>query len=176
MSTTLTAYLTPGYWKHGFSLARLAGSLLTALGALWLLTELLVFFELAPNAVTWLKAHWWLFAVGGVAWAFWENRPRHSVSCALKNRDVRIEVRVEDMFSGNSSLIVGCNTSFDTDMANGIISEKSIQGQFTKRFYSNVAHLDTDIHRDLVRPGVPAPVPHPQKRGKQDVCIPSARQ
>ena len=169
MHTTLRAYMSKGYWCHGFSLLRLINSLFVALGTLWLLTELLVFFELAPKAIQWLKDHWWLFLTGGTVWAFWENRPRHVVSCTLRNRDVRIEVRVGDVLAGNSALIIGCNRSFDTDMASGIISERSIQGQFTKRFYSDVAHLDTDISRALNQPFVPGPTHDPQKVGKQKV-------
>lgn len=169
MKTTLSAYLSSGYWRNGFSLTKLVSSLLVALGTLWLLTELLVFFEFAPKAVQWLKDHWWLFPVTGAAWALWENRPRHILSCTLKNRDVRIEVKVGDLFGGSSALIIGCNTSFDTNMESGIISERSIQGQFTKRHYSSVAHLDTDISHALSQPFVPQPTLEAQKVGKQQV-------
>lgn len=166
MKVTLRAYVSRGFWKHGFSFFKLGAALLTALGTLWLLIELLLFFELSPKLVQWLKDHWWLFLLAGLAWALWANRPRHSVSCRLKNRDVRIEVRVGDLFTGDSALIIGCNTSFDTDMDRGIISPKSVQGQFTKKYYTDVAHLDTDIDRALRLPFVPAPQQDPAKVGK----------
>lgn len=169
MKTVLQAYISAGYWRHGFSFQKLAASLLSALGTLWLCTEVLVFFELSPKLVTWLKESWWLFAVVGLLWAVWANRPRHSVTCRLRNRDVRIEVRVGDVFSGQSALVIGCNTSFDTDLASNIISPKSLQGQFTERFYSDVAHLDTDIDRALALPFVPGPTLSPGKVGKKNV-------
>lgn len=166
MTPALRAYFSSGYWRHGFSFWKLASSLLAALGALWMLTELLMFFELATKAVQWLKDHWELFALGGGAWAIWQNRPRHVVSATLKNRDVRIEVRVGNLFAGNSALVIGCNTSFDTDMTSGIISKRSIQGQFTNRYYSQVTHLDTDLQDRLNQPYVPQPTQAPQKVGK----------
>jgi Domain of unknown function (DUF6430) len=168
VKSTMRAYLSAGYWRHGFSFTKLVGSLLIGLGALWTLTELLVFFELAPNAVTWLKERWYLFLAAGAAWAFWENRPYHAVGCTLVNRDVRIEVRVGDIFAGDHALVIGCNTSFDTDMASGRISGRSIQGQFTNRYYSDVAHLDADIDSALSDPTVPRPTQE-QKAGKQNV-------
>lgn len=166
MKVALRAYASAGFWKHGFSFFKLGTALLTGLGTLWLLTELLVFFELSPRLAQWLKDHWWLFLSAGLVWAVWENRPRHSVSCRLKNRDVRIEVRVGNLFAGDSALIIGCNTSFDTDMARGIISPKSVQGQFTEKYYTDVAHLDTDIDRELGKPFIPAPQHDQQKTGK----------
>lgn len=166
MSAMLRAYLSWGYWRH--ALPRFVASLFVALGVLWTLTELLLFFQLAPTLVSWLKERWWLFLLAGAAWAVWENRPRHVVGCILTNRDVRIEVRVGDLFSGDHALVIGCNASFDTDMASGIISGRSVQGQFTERYYSNVAHLDADIGAALSHPSVPQPTQE-RKAGKQSV-------
>jgi len=143
-------------------------SLLAALGVLWLLTELLMFLDIGARLVAWLKKSWWVFASGGVLYGLWDARPKLSATCSLKNRDVRIEVRVGDLFSGTHGLVVGTNTSFDTDL-NGLVSEKSVQGQFTKKFYSDVSHLDVDITTALGRPLVPAPQVLPSKQGKLSV-------
>lgn len=161
----MSAYLTKGYWRYGFSLSVLLTALLAAFGALWLVTEILMFFDFKAS-ISWLKDNQWAFFLFGVAWAIWENRPIHKVTCTLANRDIKIEIRVGDLFSGKNAVVIGCNTSFDTDISSGVISPKSVQGQFTKRFYSNVAHLDTDIAQRLVLPFVPTPVQNPNKQGK----------
>jgi hypothetical protein len=63
----------------------------------------------------------------------------------MKGRDVTITLRVGDMFSVPGALVVGATTTFETDVATGLISPKSVQGQFTARFYDVVAHLDADL-------------------------------
>jgi hypothetical protein len=142
------AYATKGYWLHSFLGRKAASDWLAGVGALWLLTEVAGFVKWdAPNK--WLSEHWWVYAVFGLAWALWENRPRLSFACNLKDRDVTIEVRVGDIFAGESAFVVGCNTSFDTDVKSGLISEKSLQGQFTERYYDDPSHLDTDIAKSL---------------------------
>lgn len=163
----LLAYRSGGYWKGALPVFFTAT--LAALGTLWLLTELLMFIEIAPKVVAWLKSSWWVFAVGGVAYGAWDARPKLSVMCSLKNRDVRIEVRVGDLFAGTSGLVIGCNTSFDTDLQTGLISPRSVQGQFTKKYYSDTAHLDTDLAQALAHPLVAQPNQDPTKRGKPAV-------
>jgi hypothetical protein len=163
MKYLVLAYASPGYWRHGFSTRTAISTLLAAFGALWLIVEISMFFSL-DRATQWLKVHWWVFLGAGVAWALWENRPKHSFSCTLKNRDVKIEVRVSDLFAGDNALVIGSNTSFDTDIQTNLISEDSIQGQFTKRYYSAVQHLDSDIDRALAT--VTPDSTDNQKRGK----------
>jgi hypothetical protein len=148
MSAFLRAYLTKGYWLHTFLRRKAVSDFLAAVGALWLLTEVAFFANIeAPTA--WLRQHWWVYAFAGVGWMMWESRPRLSFSCTLKNRDVTIGVRVGNVLAGQDAIVVGCNTTFDTDVASGLISKRSLQGQFTARYYTDTSHLDTDISRAL---------------------------
>jgi hypothetical protein len=164
-SPAVRAFRSPAYWSQALSLRVVFGAFLAALGALWLLTELVQFFDWA-FAVAWLKERWWAFMLGACAWVMWEHWPKHTVSCTLTNRDVKIEIRVGNIFDGNAAIIVGCNTSFDTAMDNGIISPRSIQGQFTNRFYTNVGHLDADINTALGQAHAPQPLATVAKNGK----------
>jgi hypothetical protein len=52
------------------------------------------------------------------------------------------------MFRLPGAFVIGSNLSFDTN-TDGLISPLSVQGQFTKKFYDSVAHLDTDLNRVL---------------------------
>lgn len=104
----------------------------------------------------------------GLIYGFWENRPRHQIGCRLSSRDVLIKIRVGNLFDTNDSLVIGCNSTFDTDIESGIISQKSIQGQFTARFYNGVVnHLDTDINQSLET--IPHESINHSKRGKREV-------
>lgn len=144
MNATLSMLTSKGYWKHAFSFRVLLVSLLAALGALWTLVEISLWYKF-DTITNWLQARAWVFLGIGVISAVWENLPRVAVSCHPKNRDVKISIRIGDIFAGTEDLIVGCNTSFDTDIASGLISTKSIQGQFTSESYHQVAHLDANI-------------------------------
>jgi hypothetical protein len=67
----------------------------------------------------------------------------------MNGRDVAISIRVGDMFEMAGAFVIPSNTSFDTEINSNLISPKSVQGQFTKRFYDSVAHLDTDLGNAL---------------------------
>jgi hypothetical protein len=57
------------------------------------------------------------------------------------------------MFSLPGAFIIPTNTTFDTEVTPEIISERSVQGQFTKLFYDSVTHLDADITAKIVSDG-----------------------
>ncbi len=163
MTAIIAALWSPAYWRHGFSVARAVTALLSSLGTLWTATAVTSYFW--PSAVGWIRAQWILFALIGVALAVWQNRPRVKVSCRLAGRDVGIEIRVADMFSLPGALVIGSNVSFDTDAA--LISPKSVQGQFTAKFYDSVPHLDGDLSAALA--GITSTSAAPSKKGKKAI-------
>lgn len=147
MSDLLLAILSGPYWQHGFSLRRAAVGLLSAFGALWLVVEIVSFFW--PDASAALRQFRWVFVLGGLATALWVSRPRHSVTCQLSGRDVTISIRIGNLFKMSGALIVGSNITFDTTSRDELISERSVQGQFTRQFYDSEAHLDADLDSAL---------------------------
>lgn len=142
MRAILAALRSPAYWRHGFSITRAGQALLTSFGTMWLGAEIVSFFS--QDGGVWLRRQWIPFLVGGVLLALWLNRPRVRFACRLAGRDVVVEIRVGNMFAMQGALVIGSNTSFDTDIG-GLIAESSVQGQFTKRYYSAVSHLDGDL-------------------------------
>ena len=100
-----------------------------------------------------IRSAWWAFLLLGLGWAIWTNRPKHRTSCRLKGRDVSIVIKIGDLFDVGGALVIGSNTTFDTELSVDLISERSVQGQFTRKFYDSSAHLDADIDRSLA--GVP---------------------
>jgi len=150
MNPYIRALASRGYWRQLASIKFAKGvvaALLASFGALWLAVQVGSFFS--DRAAQFLKAQWIPFFVIGIAWALWNNRPRHRISCRMHGRDVAICIRVGDMFDMTGVFVIPSNTSFDTDLNSGLISDKSVQGQFTKRFYDSVAHLDTDLTNAL---------------------------
>lgn len=93
-----------------------------------------------------------LLAVGYVVLT---RRPITRVSYKLPNKDYLIEVRIGDVFDGSNDVIVSTNTTFDTNMANGLIATDSLQGQVATRFFqSNTDDIDQQLQQELAN--VPA--------------------
>ena len=74
-----------------------------------------------------------------------------SVSHKLAETDILIEIRVDDLFNiVEGAFVISTNTTFDTDMSEGLISEHSLQGKFTQNYYhGDVGHLDHDLEKHL---------------------------
>lgn len=160
----LRALISPAYWKYVVSPGRVLTALLSSFGGLWLLVEVSSFFSSQLAQV--FRNSWWVFLLLGVGLAAWMNRPRHEAICRLSGRDVSIVIRVADMFSLPGAVVIGTNTTFDTDLVGGIIAPNSVQGQFTRRYYGAVTHLDTDLAGALTQVTVSRSVA--RGRGKEN--------
>jgi hypothetical protein len=165
MRAVFAALRSPSYWRYGFSKTRAITALLSSFGGLWLMVNTTNFFS--PTAGNWLRGQWMWFLGLGLVFAAWQNLPRVRFECRLKGRDVVLEIRVGDMFKLPGAFVIGSNTSFDTDVASGLISRRSVQGQFTTTYYDSVGHLDSDLLAALN--GIPPERTSPGKRGKQTI-------
>jgi hypothetical protein len=143
---TLRALFSSHYWLN-ISVKKMLLALLGTFGALWLIVEIASFFS--AQAGKSIHDHWTWFFVAGIAIALASNWPRHRISCQLKNRDVRIEIVIGDMFKLDGAFVIGATTTFDTDTSNSLISPRSVQGKFTRMFYSADAHLQADLSKAL---------------------------
>ena len=133
-------------WRH-FSVTVLVSSLFGAFGVLWLCVEIGSFFS--PELAAVLQSLWWVFLLSGVLLGFLRAWPRTFVRARVSNTDTWVEIRVCDFFSVKGGLVIGSNTTFDTSIEDGTISEDSVQGQFTRRVVHSVAELDNQIAASL---------------------------
>ena len=124
------------------------GTILNALGALWIVIESTSFFSQKFAAVA--RCYWWSFAVAGVVAGLWRAWPRLAVRAPVFGTDASIEIRVADLFSQEGAVVVGSSTTFDTSMDDGTISAKSVQGQYTKLYADSVEDLDRQITDSLI--------------------------
>ena len=140
----LSVYFSKNYWSPYLSKKlRLVKSFFMALGFIWLIIAISTYFYSdLPNQI---KGYWWLCLLIPTIWSIFDNRPTLSVHQRLIGRDVIIEICIGDIFQFQGAYVVGSNTTFDTEVGNGLISAKSIQGQFTERYYGDVKHLDVDL-------------------------------
>lgn len=139
-------------------------TLLSSFGALWLCVEISDRFFKKTNLPTIISNLWWLFFLSGVITAIWLCRPILRVTEKLKNRDVDIEIVIGDLLSLDGAIVVGSNTTFDTRVSRELISEKSVQGQFTKKYYGGELQLDAELNAALI--GIASEDLHGHRVGK----------
>ena len=137
------------FWSRDWWLGFVTHSL-ASFGAIWLAIETVSFFNDDAKMFLSTKGVW--FYTLGFLVACFLSRPKTGVSYQLKNRDVTIEIRIANAFEVPGDLVVPTNTTFDTDLDGRIPKAKSIQGEFTRRYYdSEVHHLDLDIDKALAK-------------------------
>ncbi|MBU2467327.1 MAG: hypothetical protein KKC78_01710 [Proteobacteria bacterium] len=142
---TAKVYITE--WTRNLVSIRALASILSSFGSLFLLVKMTDFFfkNISPQ----IQRFWWVFFLIGIAVALFMCRPKLITSCKLKRRDVEIEIVVGDLFKQEGALVIGTNTTFDTKISRNLISDKSVQGQFTKKFFGDEAQLDVQIENSL---------------------------
>jgi len=143
----LKAFFTKSYWRYSILSVETLKALLTGFGALWLTIEIITFFM--PENANEIRLNWKWFLIIGMVYVLWVRRPVVSITERLSGRDVELEIRIGDIFDIKGARIISTNTTFDTKINLGKISEESLQGQFTKRFYEDVRYLDNDLEEAL---------------------------
>lgn len=136
-------------WLRNLISIKAGSALLSSFGVLWLFIEVGVYFFANTQFSSTLHQSWLLFLISGIFIATVICRPRIRVSCKLNGRDVSIEIAIGNIFDFPGALIIGSNTTFDTQISKKLISDKSIQGQFTKRYYGDETQLDSELQASL---------------------------
>lgn len=133
--------------KHllSFSITKFASAILQAFGALWLAVEAASYFFSGQTWVNGISEYWWLFLLIGVIIGVIKARPKLSIHSRISGTDVDVAIRVASLFDSNGAIIAGCNTTFDISVSDGVISEKSVQGQYLMKYFRNEKEL-----KDLV--------------------------
>ncbi len=154
-------FFSTHYWTKQFSFGRFMKSFFAVCGMGAAAAEAgkkLVDLFKDPGQTNWLTVfldthHWGvILTISGVAViaAMIILKPTTKVTALLKKRDLNISIEVGDLLATNYTLIIGTNTTFDTAIGSPGISQDSLQGKFTKRYYgTSVQHLDTDLDASL---------------------------
>lgn len=155
---------TFSYWRYAILSKDGVTAFFANLGVVWLIFEIGEKFKLISSDS--LPPHTlYVLLIISLLIVIFTRRPITKIGYKLHGVDLSIEVRIGDMFSYKGQKIISTNTTFDTDIANGIISENSLQGQFTKMYFpQNIGELDQKIDHSLS--GISS-VPYPKNGGKQ---------
>lgn len=78
------------------------------------------------------------------------NWPRKEYIFNIKDRDIKIILKIGNILKEKNAIIVPTNSTFDTNMENDFISIHSVQGQVQEKYFkNNISTLDYLIEKEL---------------------------
>src|ERR1700722_10465867 len=153
MEYFLASIKTWSYWKYALWRKDSWGTVLSAMGFIYLVINLLDTFGFFPKT-EYKKSEIMVVLLAAIGWNLSQRIPLNRFSYKVPKKDFGYEVRIYDIFDLPGEIVVSSNTTFDTDMASGLIHPNSMQGQFaTKMFGSRTEEIDKQINESLK--GVP---------------------
>lgn len=136
------------FWE-GLDFIKVGQSILTVFGTLWLLVEILAFFNKVEFSNE-LKELWWLFLIIGLLLIAYNNWPKLVFTYKVKNRDVSISIKIADIFTVKGALIIPINNKLDCNNHGIIQRSNSILKFFIQKIYKTFHnHLQTDINQHI---------------------------
>ncbi len=92
----------------------------------------------------------WIALIIGVISIIIFNIPKKEYVFNIKNRDIKIILKVGDILKEKFAIVVPTNTTFDTKMEKDFISIHSVQGQVQDKYFkNNISTLDCLIEKEL---------------------------
>lgn len=120
-------------------------NLLTYLGAIVTVIEVLAFFKIDISQIIFA-----IFLIVGTVVIIIINKPKKEYVFNIKNRDIKIILKIGDIVKEKFAIIVPTNTTFDTKMENDFISIHSVQGQIQDKYFNNnISSLDYLMEKEL---------------------------
>ncbi|MCU6178677.1 macro domain-containing protein [Enterobacter roggenkampii] len=165
MKYFINSIRTWSYWKYAlFSSAGLA-RLLAVTGAIYLLLEMLDFFSMYTKN-KYSAYSFFVVIIFSTIVTVLSRRPASKVTYRIPKKDFGYEVVIDDLLNSPAeNIVISTNTTFDTNIANGLISPDSLQGKFTAKFFAgNTTELDKRIEDSLRDINFKV---HPQGKGKK---------
>lgn len=150
--------LTFSFWRYALLSREALAGIFAVMGVLYAFMEMLDFFNIYTKDK--YSAYFIiLMAAISILYVIITRRPITRISYKMPGKDYVIEVRIGDIFSGTNDVIISTNTTFDTNMANGLIATDSLQGQVATRFFqANTDEIDRQLNCELAKAkGTPRP-------------------
>lgn len=142
---------TRSFWSYAlFSKAGMA-TFFAGLGLLYFFMEVMDFLSIYTKD-RYSKYALIPMAMLSVAYVVFSRRPLTRFQVKVPGRDVRVEVKIGNLFEEKADVVVSSNTTFDTDMSIGLISPESLQGQFALKFLrGNTSEIDRQLALGLAQ-------------------------
>jgi len=142
---------TRAYWRYALFSAEAIGKFLGVVGVLYLCVDLADAFNIYKK-----DRHSYygliILVLLALGYVLSTRRPVSRVSYKIPQKDFAVEVLIGDLFKIPGEVIISTSSTFDTDMASGLIAAGSLQGQLaTSYFNGQTAEIDRQIELSLAK-------------------------
>jgi hypothetical protein len=140
---------TRAYWRYALFSGEAVGKLFAVIGILYLCVDLADAFNIYKKD---RYSYYGLIilVVLALLYVLSTRRPLSRVSYKIPQKDFAIEVVIGDLFKIPGEVIISTSSTFDTDMASGLIATASLQGQLaTNYFNGQTTEIDRQIDASL---------------------------
>lgn len=142
---------TWAYWRYALFSGEAIGKFFAVMGILYLCVDL------ADSFSIYKKDQYSYFGliflvVLALLYVLSTRRPLSRVSYKIPQKDFVVEVLIGDLFKIPGEVVISTSSTFDTDMASGLIAASSLQGQLaTNYFNGQTTEIDRQIEVSLER-------------------------
>ena len=82
--------------------------------------------------------------------SIYHHRRKRKIQKTFSNTDLTVIVEFCDIFEQEGAIIIPVSDTFDNDINNGLVNQRTLHGQFIEKYYSgNVPSLNSEIQRTL---------------------------
>lgn len=150
MNYYLRSFGTKSYWAYALLSIDSIKTFIAVVGGIWALVDIISSYHLI-NKENLPFYSIFLLSFFGLIIVIITRRPVKRITYKFPGQDLIIEVCIGNLFDISGQKIISTNTTFDTDIANGIISKNSLQGQFTEKYYSqDLQKLNRELDEGLI--------------------------
>lgn len=142
---------TRAYWRYALFSGEAIGKFFAVMGILYLCVDLADAFNIYKKD---RHSYYGLIflVVLALLYVVSTRRPLSRVSYKIPQKDFAVEVLIGDLFKIPGEVIISTSSTFDTDMASGLIAASSLQGQLaTNYFNGQTTEIDRQIEVSLAR-------------------------
>jgi hypothetical protein len=141
----LKSIATRSFWRYAVFSHEALANLLAAIGALYVFMEIMDFLSIYTKDRYSKYAIVPIF-VAALLYVIFSRRPVSRITYKIPQKDYVFEVKIGDLFTESGDVVISTNTTFDTDIASGLIAADSLQGQLALRVFRGAT---VDIDRQL---------------------------
>jgi hypothetical protein len=140
---------TWAYWRHALFSGDAIGKFFAVIGILYLCVDLADAFNIYKK-----DRHSYygliILVVLALLYVLSTRRPLSRVSYKIPRKDFSVEVVIGNLFNIPGEIVISTNSTFDTDMASGLIAASSLQGQLATNFFNGqTREIDRQIEASL---------------------------
>lgn len=143
----LPYYLSVPYWQKNYK--NIVTTFFAMFGLAWTFVEAANHFKMGIAVPETTPLSFSILLLIGFVLSLLINFPKLIHIVSIADTDIKVELLVANYLHLDGDKVLATNTTFDTTHVDNFISPESIQGQFYKKYYKNISHLDNDLEISL---------------------------